>query len=76
MYLNVLVLEVYNFILFLFSDTVELIECLAPQVNILSGENKYFCEDCFHLNEARMTSQVVTLPSILLLHCSWKKQSR
>lgn len=56
-------------------DTVDLRECLS-QTTILSGENKYFCEDCQHHNEARMSSEVVKLPPILLLHFNWSRNSQ
>ncbi|GBM41817.1 hypothetical protein AVEN_122440-1 [Araneus ventricosus] len=54
------------------SDTVELCDCLS-QTTILCGENKYFCEDCQHHNEARMSSEVINPPPILLLHFSWSR---
>ncbi|GFY63909.1 ubiquitin carboxyl-terminal hydrolase [Trichonephila inaurata madagascariensis] len=56
-------------------DTVDLRECLS-QTTILSGENKYFCEECQHHNEARMSSEVVKLPPILLLHFNWSRNSQ
>ncbi|KAF8763382.1 ubiquitin carboxyl-terminal hydrolase 1-like [Argiope bruennichi] len=54
------------------SDTVDLCDCLS-QTTILCGENKYFCEDCQHHNEARMSSEVINPPPILLLHFSWSR---
>ncbi|KAG8191238.1 hypothetical protein JTE90_003251 [Oedothorax gibbosus] len=56
-------------------DSVDLIECLS-QTTILSGENKFFCEECLRYNEARINSEVITLPPILLLHFSWLRQTQ
>ncbi|KFM60124.1 putative ubiquitin carboxyl-terminal hydrolase 46, partial [Stegodyphus mimosarum] len=55
-------------------DAVDLRECLS-QTTILSGENKYYCEECLHYNEARLGSKVILPPSILLLHFSWFTRS-
>ncbi|GIX78509.1 ubiquitin carboxyl-terminal hydrolase 46 [Caerostris extrusa] len=48
-------------------DTVHLHQCMS-QTTILCGENKYFCDTCKHRNEARISSEVIKLPPILLLH--------
>lgn len=55
-------------------ETVDLCQCLVQRA-FLSGENKFFCEECYHLTEAQLSSEVTSLPAILMLHCSGLKKS-